>query len=74
MEQKDSYHTVINLALQEYALSTDGIVKALRFDHIQDKFIAKVIYVDTRENLQDYVMHVTNEWVLDTFPGNSQDQ
>ena len=48
LPQKDAYVTVINLAIKEYALSTDGVVKELRFDHIQDKFMAKVIYVDTR--------------------------
>ena len=67
MEQKDAYDTVIDLALKEYALSMDGVVKALRYDHIRDTFMAKVLYIDTRDNIQENIMPVTNEWVLDNY-------
>ena len=67
LAEKKAYETVIDLALKEYALSTDGVVKAMRFDASQEKFMAKVIYVDTHDQVQENVMHVTNEWVLDTY-------
>ena len=30
-------------------------------------FLAKVSYVDTRDQVQEYTMHVTNDWVWNTY-------
>ena len=62
LAEKKAYDTVIDLAIKEYAISTDGVVKALRYNAREDKFMAKVSYIDTLDQVQENVMHVTNEW------------
>ena len=67
LAKKNAYNTVINLAIKEYAVSTDGVVKAMCYNAKEDKFFARVNFVDTRDQVQEYAMHVTNEWVWNTY-------
>jgi hypothetical protein len=61
------YESVIKLGIEEYMLSTDGVVTALRFDEKQNKFFAMVKYYDLRDELKELSMEVTEDWVMDTY-------
>ena len=42
LAKKNAYNTVIDLAIKkEYAVSTNGVVKALHFNAKEDKFLSK---------------------------------
>ena len=42
--KRDVYKKIIELGKQEWLLSTDGVVKALRYDKNDKQFVAKVHY------------------------------
>ena len=48
-------------------MSTDRVVKALSYIEKGDKFLAMVKYMDLKNELQETVIQVTNEWVLMTY-------
>ena len=43
---KDKYNKVIKLAKEEWLLSNDGVVTALRYNKEDNQFVAKVQYKD----------------------------
>jgi hypothetical protein len=63
---KKKYETVIELAKQEWLLSTDGIVKALRYRAKDKQFVAKVHYKKGTKAIEDH-MTVSLDWVIDTY-------
>ena len=42
--KRNTYKKIIELGKQEWLLSTDGVVKALRYDKNNKQFVAKVHY------------------------------
>ena len=65
--KKRAYKKVIDYRVEEYAVSTDRVVKALRFDVKDEKFLAMVKYIDLSDHAQENVIHAMNEWVLDSY-------
>ena len=64
--QKDAYETVMKIAKEEWLLSTDGVVKALRYDAKQKQFVAKVSY-QKEKTVKEQHMILADDWVIDTY-------
>ena len=65
--KKRAYRKVIHYGIEEYVVSTDRVVKALRYNEKGDKFLATVKYIDSSNTPQETVINVMNEWVLNTY-------
>jgi hypothetical protein len=65
--KKEKYENVIKLAKEEWLLSTDGVVKALRYKAKHKQFVAKVHYRKGTSMVREQEMTVTDDWVIDTY-------
>ena len=60
------YERAIKLAQDDWKLSIDGIVTALRYNTVNGHFIAKVNYnIDGTEKTEEMMVPV--EWVIDVY-------
>jgi hypothetical protein len=66
LSKKQKYEKVIQLAKEEWLLSTDGVVKELRYDAKHDIFVARVHY-RRGTNIVQEKMIVPDDWVIDTY-------
>jgi hypothetical protein len=67
-EKKQRYKKVIELAKEEWMLSTDGVVKALRYNGKEKHFVAKVHYQALKGNIvKELEIIVSDDWVFDTY-------
>jgi hypothetical protein len=64
--RKDAYETVMKIAKEEWLLSTDGVVKALRYDAKQKQFVAKVSYQQEKK-VKEAHMILDDDWVIDAY-------
>jgi hypothetical protein len=64
--KRKTYEKVMDLGKKEWLLSTDGVVKDLRYDKDHKHFVAKVHYKKGSETIQEKI-RVSDEWVIDTF-------
>jgi uncharacterized protein YhdP len=56
------------MAKQEWLLSTDGVVKALRYDVKEKGFMAKIEYQKKKSTISiRETISVTDDWVIDTY-------
>jgi hypothetical protein len=62
----EKYKKVFELAKEEWLLSTDGVVKALRYKTKEKLFVAKVVY-EKGGKLTEECMTVSDDWVIDTY-------
>jgi hypothetical protein len=66
--KEKQYKTLFELAKQEWLLSTDGIVKGLRYNVKDKKFVAKVVYEKgCKGKVMEQHMTVSDDWVIDTY-------
>jgi hypothetical protein len=65
-QNKDKYKKVIQLAKEEWMLSTDGVVKALRFNAKEKQFMAKVHYKEGTK-VKELEIATSDDWVFDTY-------
>ena len=63
---KDKYKKIIELAKEDWLLSTDGVVKALRYDKQVKQFVAKVHYKKGNDIKKEHIT-VSDDWVFDTY-------
>jgi hypothetical protein len=66
MHKKTKYEMVIKLAKQEWMLSTDGVVKALRYRAKDKQFVAQVHYKQGTRLLEEKLA-VSDDWVIDMY-------
>ena len=59
---KEKYKKVIELAKEDWLLSTDGMVKALRYDKQVKQFVAKVQYKKGSEVAKEMI-RVSDDWI-----------
>jgi hypothetical protein len=64
--KKEKYKTVMELAKEDWLLSTDGVVKALRYNTAKKQFVAKVHYQKGTKELKEHIP-VSDDWVIDTY-------
>ena len=64
--KNEKYEKVIKLAKEEWLLSTDGVVKALRYKAKDKQFVAAVHY-KKGTMVKEQEMTVTDNWVIDTY-------
>ena len=64
--RKRQYEKVIKLASEEWMLSTDGVVKSLRYTKEHNGFVAKCHYKKGHKVIEQS-MSVTDAWVIDTY-------
>ena len=64
--RRKTYEKIMDLGKKEWLLSTDGVVKDLRYDKDHKHFVAKVHYEKGSETIQEKI-RVSDEWVIDTF-------
>jgi len=62
-----NYEKKIDLARKEWLLSTDGVVKGLRYSKKENKFVAQLHYIQKGNILKEEIMTVTDDWVFDTY-------
>jgi hypothetical protein len=67
--QDERYAKVIQLAKEEWLLSTDGVVKALRYNAKEKEFVASVHY-KKGSIVKAHEIKVTDDWVIDTYGTN----
>jgi hypothetical protein len=59
---------VIEMAKREWLLSTDGVVKALRYDMKEKGFVAKIEYQKKKSTISiRETIFVTDDWVIVTY-------
>ena len=63
---KDAYETVMKLAKEEWLLSMDGVVKALRYNAKEQQFVAKVSYQKGKATKEE-IMILADDWVIDAY-------
>ena len=63
----EKYKQMFKLAKEEWLLSTDGVVHGLRYDAKDKVFVAKVRYMNNDKKAVQENIHVTDDWVFDTF-------
>jgi hypothetical protein len=63
---KEKYKKIIELAKEDWLLSTDGVVKALRYNKKDKQFVAKVHYKKGSEVTEEKIK-VSDDWVIDTY-------
>jgi ribosomal protein L2 len=62
------YKRVMELAKQEWLLSSDGVVKALQYDVKEKGFVAKIEYQKKKSTISVHEkMSVIDDWVMDTY-------
>jgi len=66
MHKREKYDMLIKLAKQEWMLSTDGVVKALRYRAKDKQFVAQVHYKKGTRLLEEKLT-VSDDWVIDTY-------
>jgi hypothetical protein len=64
---KDKFERAIRIAKEEWLLSTDGVVKGLRYDAVDKKFVAKLHYQERGNVVKEETMTVSDDWVFDTY-------
>jgi hypothetical protein len=64
--KRKKYETVIKLAKEEWMLSTDGVVKALRYRAKDKQFVAQVHYKEGTRLVEEKIT-VSDDWVIDTY-------
>ena len=64
--KKAKYAKVIALAKEDWLLSTDGVVKALRYKKEDKQFVAKVHYKKGKRVMDEQIA-VSDDWVIDTY-------
>jgi hypothetical protein len=60
------YQRVIEFAKEDWLVSTDGVIKALRYDPNKIQFVAKVQYKKQAKVMTEQIA-VTDDWVIDTY-------
>jgi hypothetical protein len=65
-QNKEKYKKVIQLAKEEWMLSTDGVVKALCFNAKEKQFMAKVHYKEGTK-VKELEIAPSDDWVFDTY-------
>ena len=55
------------MAMDEWMLSTDGVVNALRYNSLEKRFVGKVSYTTKDKKVKRLEMTVTDDWVMDTY-------
>ena len=63
---EEKYKKVMEFAKEDWILSTDGVVKALRYWKKKDQFVAKVHYKKGTEVMEEQIP-VEDDWVIDTY-------
>jgi hypothetical protein len=63
---KDKYNKIILLAKEDWLLSTDGVVEALRYRENKKHFVAKVHYKKGSKVIEQNI-RVSDDWVIDTY-------
>ena len=63
---KEKYNKVIKLAKEEWLLSNDGVVTALRYNKEENQFVAKVQF-QQETDVKSEKIRVSDDWVIDTF-------
>ena len=66
MHKREKYDMLIKLAKQEWMLSTDGVVKALRYRAKDKQFVAQVHYKKGTRLLEEKLT-VSDDWVIDMY-------
>ena len=64
--KKRKYETVMKLAKEEWILSTDGVVKSVRYTKKANHFVAKLHYNKGHKLIEEQIV-VTDDWVIDTY-------
>jgi hypothetical protein len=65
-EKKQKYERVMKLAKEEWLLSTDGVVKALRYRAKDKQFVARVHYKEWSNVVEEH-LNVSDDWVIDMY-------
>ena len=63
---RNSYETAIKLATEEWMLSNDGVVTGLRYNRINQQFMARVHYERNGVEAEDRIV-VSDDWIIDTY-------
>jgi hypothetical protein len=66
LSKKAKYEKIMKLAKEEWVLSTDGVVKELRYSASGQQFVAKVHYRRGTTVVEE-TMKVPDDWVIDTY-------
>jgi hypothetical protein len=64
--KRKRYEALIKLAKEEWLLSTDGVVKALRYNAKEKQFVAKVSYQKGKATKEE-IMILADDWVIDVY-------
>ena len=66
LKKKKTYETAIKLATEEWMLSNDGVVTGLRYNRMNQQFMARVSYERNGVDTEDRIV-VSDDWIIDTY-------